>query len=255
MNLKEKLAQIRKKMVIGANEGLEKITDPKTKEAGKAFVETASGLKGMLVSKGTDFLKKYLKENMTEEHPTGATIGAFGEYVVKKSVEKVKSGLEALKDYLENETANYQKLDVIPEIEAIRQLIKEYAQDTLEKGREEINYKGIEIVVNTTEKELSLDLKHQPKTVSVTYLLKDKTISELDQDFGVIAEDLLERLNKLSDPAVLKIEKNATLKLQRAKGEAKYFVNLQKGEGRCEVSYTPEDKKYGVILKYVSEEK
>ncbi|MDP2908797.1 MAG: hypothetical protein Q8N77_03240, partial [Nanoarchaeota archaeon] len=59
---------------------------------------------------------------------------------------------------------------------------------------------------------------------------------------------------KLSDPAIQKVEKRTTLKIPQTKGEATYFVSFKKENGAYEVSYASENKKNGIMLKYVMEE-
>ncbi|MDP2908727.1 MAG: hypothetical protein Q8N77_02880, partial [Nanoarchaeota archaeon] len=96
MSITEKFKKIKKELIQEANEGLKKIQGSSESEAAKAVAEKASGLKGLLIKQGGDFLKKYLKENVTQDNPTGATVGAFGEYVVKQTAAGIKKGIGAL---------------------------------------------------------------------------------------------------------------------------------------------------------------
>lgn len=260
MSITEKLKKIKRELIQEANEGLKKIKGSSESEAAKAVAEQASGLKGLLVSKGGKFLKTYLKENVTQDNPTGATIGAFGEYVVKQTAAGIKKGLGALQNYLESESNNYRRQDIMPELEVAREILATYADDKYEQGREDVAYNGIEMMINKTEKELSLNLKRGQKTIELTYLAHEfwkkgsLEVAELNKDFGILTEDLLTRLEKLSDPAIQKVEKKTTLKIPQTKGEATYFVSFKKENGAYEVSYASENKKNGIMLKYVMEE-
>lgn len=254
MSITEKLKKIKKELIQEANEGLKKIKGSSESEAAKTVAEQASGLKGLLISKGGQFLKTYLKENVTQDNPTGATIGAFGEYVVKQTVTGIKKGVSALQNYLESESNNYRRQDIMPELEAAREILATYADDKYEQGREDVAYNGIEMMINKTEKEISLNLKRGQKTIELTYLINGREVSDLNNDFGILTEDLLTRLEKLSDPAIQKVEKRTTLKIPQTKGEATYFVSFKKENGAYEVSYASENKKNGIMLKYVMEE-
>lgn len=260
MSITEKLKKIKRELVQEASGALKTIQGSSESEAAKAVAEKASGLKGLLISKGGAFLKDYLNEKVTEDNRTGAAVGAFTEYVVKRTAAEIKKGLGALQGYLEKESNNYRRQDIMPELEAAREILATYADDKYEQGREDVAYSGVKMTINKTEKELSLNLKRGQKTIELTYLANEfwkrgsLEVAELNKDFGILTEDLLTRLEKLSDPAIQKVEKKTTLKVPQTKGEATYFVSFKKENGAYEVSYAPENKKNGIMLKYVMEE-
>jgi len=260
--LTNKLRKFKKKVIEKADEGIQTVKgSPETndaKEVGKKVIEEAIGLKSRLIKEGTEFAKKYMKENVTQENSTGATIGALGEYIVKKTVKGVKTVADAVTDYIENEAKKYHQIDLMPEIQIAKSLINEYAKDKEEQGEEAINYKGIEIVLNKTEKELSVDLKNDQKEITIKYLLNGNDISELNKDLEYLTGDLIKRVNKLSDPDTLKINKKTTFAIPNSKGETVYTVNFKKENDTYEVNYAPNNKilgivnkKHGVILEYV----
>lgn len=255
--LTEKLQKFKKKVIEKTDKGIQALKgSPDAKgatETGKEVLKEVSGLKARLIQEGTNFVKTYMKDNVTKENSTGATLGALGEYIVKKTVKGVTAVADTLTEYIENEAVKYHRLDTIPELEAAKALINEYAKDKEEQGDELLQYKGIEMVLGKTEKDLSIRLKNKGKTIGLTYLLKDTEISYLNKDFEIITGDLLKRLDKLSDPATLRIDKRTTLKIPLTKGEATYLVSFKKEDGTYEVSYTPENKKTGIMLKYTLE--
>jgi len=139
-------------------------------------------------------------------------------------------------------------------MEIMKQLVYEYAKDDYEQGEEAFSYEGVEFAVNKVAKELSISLKHKQRTVEVKYLLNKNPLSELSEDLNTLADDLLNRVNKLSDPAIMKVDKQTVLKIPKEKGVTKYLVTFQKTDTLCEVNYSPEDKKEGIILKYATQE-
>ncbi|MBM3199791.1 hypothetical protein FJZ53_02550 [Candidatus Woesearchaeota archaeon] len=257
--LADKISRFKKKVIEKTDEGIQKLKGSEeagdAKEVGKKVVEEAVGLKSRIIKEGTAFAKKYMKENVTQENSTGATIGAFGEYLVKKTAKGVKAAAEALTDYIENEAVKYHKKDTFPELEAARSLVNEYAQDNVEQGEEELNYKGIDLIIKRTDRDLSINLKNKQKKIELTYFLKDAEISDLNYEFDTLTGDLLKRLDKLSDPATVKINKTTVLKMDSPlnKNGKVYTVSLKKIDGAYEVGYTPENRKAGVMLKYVQE--
>ncbi len=228
------------------------------KEVGKEVLKEVSGLKTRIIKGSTDFAKTYMKENVTQENSTGATLGALTEYVVKKTVKGVTAVADALTAYIENEADKYHRIGVLPELETAKVLINEYAKDKSEQGEEAINYKGIEIILNKTEKELSVNMKSKQKEIKIKYLLNGNDIEELNKDLGYLTEDLIKRIDKLSDPDTLKINKKTTFAIPRSKGETTYVVTFKKENDKYEVNYAPNnkilgmvDKKHGVIMEYV----
>jgi hypothetical protein len=139
----------------------------------------------------------------------------------------------------------------MPELNVVKELINQYAEDQQEMGKETLNYKGIGIVVNKTEKDLSITLTRDPKIVSLTYLLKDKKITDLNKDFETLTADLVKRLDRLSDPTMSMIDKTTTFKILQEKGEQKYLVHMKKENEIYDIAYTPENRNSGIILKYV----
>lgn len=259
--LSEKLQKFKKKVIEKTDSGIQVLKgSPDAKsatETGKEVLKEVSGLKARLIKEGTNFAKTYMKDNVTKENSTGATLGALAEYLVKKTAKGIKTAVGALTDYVENEADKYHKIDLIPELEAAKALINEYAKDASEQGEEAINYKGIEIILNKTEKELSVGLKNKQKEIKIRYLLNGNDISELNKDLEYLTEDLIKRIDKLSDPDTLKISKKTTFSIPNSKGETTYVVGFKKENDTYEVNYAPNnkilgivDKKHGVILNY-----
>lgn len=248
-DLFEKLRGAKKKMIRGANEV---VNSEDTKEAGKVITEYGVGVKGMLIKKGGKFLKRYVNEKMTTENPTGATVGAFGEYVVKQVGSEVKKGINVMQKYLEKETHRYHKLEAVPELEIVKGILEGYAQDSQEQGREEIKYKGVEFIVDKTEKELSVSLKSKGKAVELTYFLEGASIPVLSEELCKLTDDLLKRLNRLLDPSVSGLEKTTSLRVARGEKEISYIVQSKKTDRLLEVSYIPEKKRAAIMLSYHS---
>ena len=263
--LLDKLKKIRKGVIEKADQGIQSVKGPKEEpslaEVGKEVLKEANGLGTRLLNTGKSFVKDYMKENVTKDNNTGAMIGAFGEYLVKKTVKGAKIAADALTNYIENEACKYHKMEALPELEAARLLINEYAKDKSEQGEEAISYKGLEITLNKTEKELSVSMDGNQKKIKIRYLLSGNDIEELNKDLGYLTEDLIKRMDKLSDPDTVKISKKTTITIPRSKGETNYSVAFKKEKGDAaeayEVSYTPNnktlgviDKKHGVVLEY-----
>lgn len=248
-DLFEKLRGAKKKIIQGANEVM---SSEDTKEAGKVITEYGAGIKGVLVKKGGKFLKKYVNEKMTTENPTGATVGAFGEYVLKQVGSEVKKGVNTLQKYLEKETHRYHKLEVVPELEIVKGVIEGYAQDSKEQGREEIKYKGVEFIIDKTEKELYVNLKNKGKAVGLTYFLEGASVPVLSEELNRLTDDLLKRLNRLLDPSVSGLEKTTSLRLARGEKEISYTVQSKKTDNMLEVNYNPEKRRAAVMLNYKS---
>lgn len=253
-DLSATIRKVKKELTIRACKGLKIVTCEAAKGSGKLVLSKVAGFKGDLVEKGTSFLKNYIKENMAQENPTGATVGAFAEYTVRSAANGIKRTAGSLKDYLEKESTHYKRLEVIPEMEIVKHLIDEYAKDDHELGEEAFCYEGVEFAVNKVAKELSISLKHQQRTVEVKYLLNKNPISKLNDDLNTLSDDLLNRMDKLSDPALLRVDKQTLLKILNEKGETTYLVTFKKTGTLCEVNYSPEDKKEGIILKYSTQE-
>ena len=253
--LTEKLQKFKKKVIEKTDKGIRALKgSPDAKgaaETGKEVLKEVSGLKARLIKEGANFARTYMKENVTQDNSTGATIGALGEYLVKKTAKGVKVVADALTDYIEKEAKKYHRIDTMPELNVVKELINQYAEDQQEMGKETLNYKGIGIVVNKTEKDLSITLTRDPKIVSLTYLLKDKKITDLNKDFETLTADLVKRLDRLSDPTMSMIDKTTTFKILQEKGEQKYLVHMKKENEIYDIAYTPENRNSGIILKYV----
>lgn len=258
-SLSEKLrnidfGKIKKDVTLKANEGIQKITSETAKGSGKILLHTVAGFKGVLAEKAPDFVKNYISDKLAKENPTGAAAGACAEYVVKHMAKGVIRSINSLKNYLEEESIYYNRLDNIPEIEVLKELIVEYAKDDYEQGEEVFSFqRGIELKVNKEEKELSILLNQKTRKVELKYLFGKKSISELDNDFNILADDLLDRLDNLSDPAILKVDKRTVLKIPKKTGETIYEVDYKKIDNLREVNYTPKQKE-GVVLKYMIQE-
>ena len=251
-DLYEKLKGAKKKIIQGANGVMnsEAMNSEGSKEAKEMVSEYGAGLKGMLLKKGSSFLKTYVNEKMTTDNPTGATVGACGEYIVKQVGKEVMKGIVLLQQYLEKEANRYEKLEAIPELEVVKSILEGYAQDSQEQGREQVKYKGVEFIVDKTEKELSVNLKNKEKEVTVTYFLNGVSIPTLSKELYKLTDDLLKRLNKLINPSIASLEKTTNLIIDRDGKEILYHIQFKKTEETLEIGYSPEKKGSAIMLKY-----
>ncbi|MBL7100577.1 MAG: hypothetical protein ISS23_01340 [Nanoarchaeota archaeon] len=260
-NLSDKVKKFKKKVTLTAYDGVKKASSEAAKGSGKfLFKKVVGSNKVEILKNGSAFLRNYINENMAKDNPTGATAGAFVEYTFKHAIGGIKKGVGSVINFLERESNQYHRFDIIPEVEIIKHLVGGCIQDDFEQGKESRSQGGVDYTIQKSEKELAISLEHgllehTLRTVEVNYIFDKNTLSELSSDLDILADDLLKRVNRLSDPSINELDKTTQFQIPRGeKGEATYILNFKKDEKSCEVCYSPENKKEGIILKYKTQE-
>ena len=233
-----------------ANAGLKKLKTKAAKETGKVAAEFALGVPGFVVTQGSKLAKKYVKDSVKNDNPTGATIGALGESLVKQTVNGITKSVDILEDYLDNKAAAaYRKHSKIPEVEVAKSLFMEYAKDSSMQGKESIQYNGVEFIVDKTEKELALDMTKEGVNIQMASYVKNKDYSHLETEIQTISDDILERIGWLADPATLNVDSQRELFIKEGTDIKRISANYKKSADGCEFIYLPE-KKDGVRFRY-----
>ena len=97
-------SKTKEELLNGANKGLKTLKSKAAKETSKFATDLALGVPGFVATQGTKLAKKYIKDSVKKENPTGATIGALGESLVKQVVGGVTTSVNVLQDYLEDKS-------------------------------------------------------------------------------------------------------------------------------------------------------
>lgn len=195
--------------------------------------------------------KKYVKDNVTKDNPTGATVGAVSESLIKQAATGIKHGISSLQSYLKDTITESRRYNELPELEAAKSLFLKYVTYNSMQGRETIDYKGVISKIKKTEDELYLDLKSEQKNVKISSILKDKKLSQLEFELENITEDLLEKVNWLADPATVDVDMHKTLHFKADIDNiiTPYSADYKKCNGEGEITYRPNNQT-GVRLTY-----
>lgn len=237
-------------LIRDASSGLNTLKTRAAKETGKVVTEFALGVPGFVATQGGKLAQKYIKESVKNENPTGATIGALGESLVKQTTNGLGKTVNVLQDYLEDKTkAAYRKHSKIPEVEAAKSLFMDYAKDSSMQGKETINYKGVEFIIDKTEKELSLDMKKEGINIQIASYVKNKDYSNLEAELETISNDILAKMDCILDPAIINVDSQRELFTEDDKNIQRFSANYKKSAEGCEFIYLPE-KKEGVRFRY-----
>ena len=239
------------RLLNGANKGLEQIMNSETaKNAGKLFADYSSGLKGNVANQGGKLVKKYVKDSVTKDNPTGATVGALSESLIKQTATSIKHCIDTLQGYLKATTTEARRYNELPEFEAAKSVFMKYASDSSMQGNETIDYKGVEFIVERSARKLSLSFEDSQKKVQISSaIFKNPNYSELEFELEEITEDLLDNVKRLADPFTVDVNMSTSLDFEKDDGNITYAVNYTKSNGEGNITYTP-PKRAGIKLTY-----